>query len=198
MRLWEIYLLRSRINLSKTLSAYSLDNGPSDKEVNDPERVLFRFTRFDWDKTIKSLLSDLSIPYEITGNFKVDVMTHTQKKKVYVAEDDLNILFALDTMLEDAGYDVILSHCGAPIMQDNLPRADLFILDKMMPDVDGMEVCRHLKSQLSTKSVPVIMISALRNFGNQALRAGVDDYLEKPFQMQELLKMVAKHTHGAH
>lgn len=147
VKLWEIYLLRSRTNLSDTLSIYSLDNGPLQPDAWDSEMVIFRFTRFDWDRTIKSLLSEFSIPYEVTRTFKIDLGIHLNKKKVYIAEDDLNILFALDTILENAGYDVIMSHCGAPIMQKKLARADLFILDKLMPDVDGIEVCRHLKSQ---------------------------------------------------
>jgi DNA-binding response OmpR family regulator len=117
-----------------------------------------------------------------------------EKKKVYIAEDDLNILFALNTMLEDAGYDVLISHCGSPMLKTDLPSTDLFILDNRMPDVDGIDVCRHLKSQPSTKHVPVIMISAFRNFGSQAIRAGVDEFLEKPFDMGTLLRLVAKHT----
>jgi CheY-like chemotaxis protein len=194
VKLWEIYLLRSRIDLQNRLSAYAIDKGPYRTTSQQSDQVSFRFMKFDWDRTLKFLLSEQSIPYEITSTFKVDAAGAAVKRKVYVAEDDLNILFALDTILEDAGYDVTLSHCGSPMLEKNAPITDVYILDNRMPDINGIDVCRHLKSQAATKHIPVIMISALRNCSHEALRAGVDAYLEKPFQMNELLQLVAKHT----
>jgi CheY-like chemotaxis protein len=194
VKLWEIYLLRNRNNLNRQLSTYSIDNGPSNNRPANPEQVIFRFMRYDWDKTIKKLLTDSSIPFETGRMFEIDVSSVARKKTVYVAEDDLSILFALDTMLENAGYDVILSHCGSPMMEHALPPTDVFILDNLMPDINGIELCKHLKMQAETKHIPVIMISALRNFDGQARKAGADEFLEKPFQMHDLLKLVAKHT----
>jgi CheY-like chemotaxis protein len=194
VRLWDVYLLRSRNNLSGVLSGYSLDRGPLRENPDDPQRVSFRFLFYDWDKSIKKLLCDSNIPFEIIASFQVDLLEQGAKKKIYIAEDDLNILFALNVMLENAGYDVTLSHCGAPMLQDNLPATDLFILDKRMPDIDGLDVCRHLRAQKTTRNIPIIMISAARNFSQQAKNAGVNDCLEKPFQMQDLLKAVARFT----
>jgi CheY-like chemotaxis protein len=192
IKLWEIYLLRNRHNLSTSLSRYSLDRGPLHRN-EETERIVFRFMKYDWDKSIRQLLTDQSVPFEIVRTFTTDVNQKT-RKKVYVAEDDLNILFSLDVMLEDAGYDVMLSHCGTPMLESNLPATDVFILDNRMPDINGIDVCLHLKRQPATQHIPVIMISAFRNFRPQALRAGVDDFLEKPFQMQDLLGLVSKHT----
>jgi CheY-like chemotaxis protein len=194
IKLWESYIIRSRVNLLDRLSAYAIDKGPWRGAARESERVTFRFFKFDWDRTVKVLLDEQSVPYEIVNVFQFDVAQSINKKRVYVAEDDLNILFALDTMLEDAGYDVTLSHCGSPMLEKNAPVTDVYILDNKMPDINGVDVCRHLKAQDATKHVPVIMISAVRNFGREALKAGVDDYLEKPFQMKELLRLVAKHT----
>jgi CheY-like chemotaxis protein len=194
VRLWEIYLLRSRNNLNTILSGYSLDKGPLRKNPDDPERVVFRFLTYDWEKSVKNLLLHCNTPFEIVHEFQLDVFQQPAKKRIYVVEDDLHILFALNTMLEDAGYDVILSHCGAPMLQENLPATDLFILDKRMPDIDGIEVSRHLRSQKATQHTPIVMISASRNFSQQAFKAGVNDCLEKPFHMQDLLRVVAKHT----
>jgi CheY-like chemotaxis protein len=195
VRLWEIYLLRSRNNLSNYLSAYALTEPEAHPHPNrESARISFQFLLSDWDKTISETLMKNHIPYEIISTFKTDIYRQPTKKKVYVAEDDLNILFALNTMLEDAGYDVVLSHCGAPMLKANLPSTDVIILDNRMPDVDGIEVCQHLKNQPSTRHIPVIMISAFRNFGSQAVKAGVDEFLEKPFEMHELLRLVAKHT----
>jgi CheY-like chemotaxis protein len=194
IRVWEIYLLRSRINLNTTLSAYALHRKQYTGRNSESSKVAFRFLLSDWEKTISDLLVKNSIPFEKVSLCKADVEKTVQRKKVYVAEDDLNILFALNTLLEDAGYDVLLSHCGKPMLKRDLPSTDLFILDNRMPDIDGIEVCSHLKSQPLTKHIPVIMISAYRNFSLQARNAGVDDFLEKPFQMNDLLQLVAKHT----
>lgn len=194
VRLWEIYLTRSRKNFYQILSSYSLDNGAYRKSTLAHDRVSFRFTLYDWKKSVIRLCQDGHIPFEITGTFTIDVRKHPIKKKVYVAEDDLNILFALNAMLEEAGYDVLLAHCGQPMMEPTLPATDLFILDKRMPGVDGIEICKHLKNQDYTRDIPVIMISASRNSASEAYAAGVNDFLEKPFSMKDLLKLVDKHT----
>jgi CheY-like chemotaxis protein len=193
IKLWEIYLITNRNHLIKTLSAYALDGGPIPDQKNI-SKVCFQFLRYDWDRTVQQMLIDNAVPYEFIRRFKTDAMTYLEKKKVYVAEDDLNILFALNTMLVEAGYDVIMSHCGAAMLKRDLPAADVFILDNRMPDVNGVDVCRHLKSQPATKDIPVIMISAHRSIGAQARNAGVDDFLEKPFEMRDLLELVSKHT----
>lgn len=194
IRLWEVYLIRSRTSLKNILSGYALDKGPMPAIAEDFDRVSFRFMKYDWEKSVKQLLIASNVPFEVVTHFQTDALQQISKKRVYVAEDDLNILFALNTMLEDAGYDVILSHCGNPIMEKNLPPTDLFILDKRMPDIDGIEVCRHLRAQAATRDTPIVMISAARNFSHQAYKAGVNDCLEKPFQMKELLRLVSKHT----
>lgn len=68
IKLWEVYLLYNRQNLYKTLSTYSLDNGPVEKDHQEEGRVSFRFTSFDWDRTIKQLLYDNRIPVIIQSN----------------------------------------------------------------------------------------------------------------------------------
>src|SRR5687768_9368902 len=83
VRLWEIYLIRSRNNLYKTLSEYSLDKGPIQK-FDDSDRLSFRFMRYDWDKTIQSLMAAQGVPYEVANRQWIDVMQHVTKKKVFV------------------------------------------------------------------------------------------------------------------
>ena len=197
VKVWEIYLSRSRTNFSSVLSAYSLGNGPKLANIDDPERLSFRFTRYDWDKSIHQLLVSSNVPFQVIGYFRADVSQKAPKKKVYVVEDDLNTLFALNTMLEDAGYDVLMSHSGIRLLEKSLPATDLFILDKRMPDIDGIDVCLHLRSQAATCDIPIVMISATRDFTVKALKAGVNDCLEKPFQMHQLLGLVSKHTSAA-
>lgn len=68
IRVWEIYLLCNRHNLYNTLSIYALDNGPVEKEQQEEGRVSFRFTEYDWDRTIKQLLYDNRIPVIVQSN----------------------------------------------------------------------------------------------------------------------------------
>lgn len=194
VKLWEVYLIRSRTGLRDFLAAYSLDHGPKPMDGRDPDRVTFRFMRYDWDKSIEQMLLDRNVPFQIIRQFQVDVLRLISKKRVYVVEDDLSTLFALNTILENAGYDVILSHSGLRLLEKGLPATDLFILDKRMPDIDGLDVCSHLRQQEATRNIPIVMISATRDFKQKALSAGVNDCLEKPFQMDQLLGLVAKHT----
>ena len=193
IKLWEVYVLRSRSHLHDLLSLYSLDKGPLPQNQPDSDRVSYRFMSFDWSRTIKPFLINHSIPFDVVRNFKTDVIHPVAKKKIYLVEDDLDVLFTLNTMLEKAGYDVLMSHCGKPVME-NSPATDLYILDNAMPDVDGLEICRHLRSRDETKDIPVIMISALRNIASKAKAAGANYFLEKPVPMNELLRIVSECT----
>jgi hypothetical protein len=68
IKLWEVYLLYNRRNLYNTLSTYSVDNGPVEKDQQEEGRVSFRFMTFDWERTIKQLLYDNRIPVIIQSN----------------------------------------------------------------------------------------------------------------------------------
>ncbi len=68
IKLWEVYLLYNRHNLYNTLSTYSLDNGPVEKDHQEEGRLSFRFMAFDWERTIKQLLYDNRIPVVMQSN----------------------------------------------------------------------------------------------------------------------------------
>lgn len=68
IKLWEVYILYNRHNLYNTLSTYSLDNGPVEKDHQEEGRVTFRFMSFDWERTIKQLLYDNRIPVVMQSN----------------------------------------------------------------------------------------------------------------------------------
>lgn len=189
---WEGALIRNPANIGATLCTYSLDNGPLN-ETGDG-RLLFRFTAYDWQKNIQKLLVRHNIHYNVSAVVNVDPAEQLLKKKIYIAEDDPDILFSLSAMLENAGYHVRASSKGQPILDGSFSTVDLFILDKQMPDVDGLDICRHLRGRSATRDVPVIVISAHPKTGNEALNAGADDYIEKPFEMHYLLNVVARYT----
>lgn len=115
-----------------------------------------------------------------------------ERKKILVADDDSGILDIMKIMLEDVGgYEVATTTDGESVLK--LPEyPDLILLDLWMSGVDGSEVCKSLKSAEDTKSIPLIIFSANRNVKQISQLAGADDYIAKPFQMEELLEKVAK------
>jgi len=114
-------------------------------------------------------------------------------KRVMIADDDHAIVDAVMAMLEFGGYDVGFTYNGATIleMEEDLP--DLILLDIWMSGTDGRDVCKLLKQQESTKNIPVIMISASTDLEKSAKDAGANDFLEKPFDMDELFEKIDKH-----
>jgi DNA-binding response OmpR family regulator len=112
-------------------------------------------------------------------------------KKILVVEDDPDILNVINIMLGLEGYDVEVLTNGKPILEKQSVVPDLYILDKMLPQVDGTEICQFLKSQPVTKHIPVIMISANQRSRDAALQAGATTFIEKPFRMHNFLNYVA-------
>jgi DNA-binding response OmpR family regulator len=112
------------------------------------------------------------------------------QKRVMIADDDPGILDAVEAMLEYGGYEVSSTSNGATVleMKENFP--DLLLLDIWMSGTDGRDVCKKLKQQALTRNMPIIMISASTELEKSAKEAGADDFLEKPFDMEELLKKI--------
>lgn len=115
-----------------------------------------------------------------------------KKKKILITDDDSGVQDIFKLIFERAGYEVAVYGEAFSIFQNKFTRPDLFLLDKQLSGQDGLEVCHFLKSQSETKNIPVIIVSATPGISQMAKEAGADDFLEKPFQMKELLKMVAK------
>ncbi len=110
-----------------------------------------------------------------------------------VADDDPGILDAVCIMLEFEGYKVYCTPDGAEVlnMNNNLP--DLLLLDIWMSGMDGRDICKQLKQNLKTNKLPVVLISASQDIERSALAAGADDFLAKPFEIDDLLNKIAKH-----
>ncbi len=114
-------------------------------------------------------------------------------KKILAADDDPAILEVLTFMLEDAGYDVKTTVNGQTeqMAQEFLP--DLILLDIWMAGSDGRTICKSLKSHKLTQRIPIIIISANKDTTRIAKEIGADDFLSKPFEMEELLQKVKTH-----
>ena len=110
--------------------------------------------------------------------------------RVLVVEDEVNIADVIRRGLVYKGYEVDVAHTGSDALQaarENLP--DLVILDLMLPDMDGVDVCQRLRA---ADDVPIIMLTARDATSDkvQGLEAGADDYMTKPFEFDELVARV--------
>ena len=114
------------------------------------------------------------------------------KKRILITDDDEGVQDIFKLIFERAGYDVDIHGEAVSILENKYNYPDLFLFDFQLRGQDGLKVCRFLKSQSGTKHIPVIIVSATPGIGELAQEAGADDFIEKPFQMKELLKIVAK------
>ncbi len=110
-------------------------------------------------------------------------------KKVLVVDDEKAIVQMLSMNLKSLGYNVIAAYDGYEALDIlNYEKVDVILLDIMMPDMDGIEVCNRIKSNPETRIIPIIMVSAKNQIEDKVLglNNGADDYLIKPFDIQEL------------
>lgn len=110
---------------------------------------------------------------------------------ILIAEDDRRVRESLDRALRLEGYEVVMANDGARALElhrDAQP--DLVLLDVSMPNVDGLTVCRTIRS--SGDDTPILMLTARHEIDDRVsgLDAGADDYLVKPFALEELLARV--------
>ena len=113
-------------------------------------------------------------------------------KKILVADDDPAICDSLQFMLEEEGYTVSTTVNGETVQKMTKEFPDLLLLDVWMSGHDGREICKELKQQAATKHIPIILVSASRDIMRSAHEAGANDFVAKPFQMDELLGKVSK------
>ena len=112
-------------------------------------------------------------------------------KKILVVEDEKNIVDILVFNLHRDGYDTLEAYDGATGLKLALEQdPDLILLDLMLPEMDGFEVCRRLRGE--GRTTPVIMLTAREEETDKVLglELGADDYITKPFSMRELLARV--------
>lgn len=114
-------------------------------------------------------------------------------EKILVVDDDADSLKLISLMLKRQGYDVLSAGVGQAGLQIAYQeRPDLIILDVMMPDMDGYEVCRRLRAEPTTAKIPIIMFTAKTLVDDKVagFEAGADDYLTKPTHPAELASRV--------
>lgn len=116
-----------------------------------------------------------------------------EPKKVLIVDDDKDIVMLLSLHMEMAGFEPLSALDGRKALSAAANnRISLVVLDLMLPEFDGWEVCRCLKHNDSTKNIPVIILSALTDESSKAraVQAGADEYMTKPFSPKELVSRV--------
>jgi two-component system phosphate regulon response regulator PhoB len=112
---------------------------------------------------------------------------------VLVVDDERDLVSLLDFNLRQAGMETSLAYSGEQALQEARRRVpDLVLLDLMLPDQSGTDVCRQLKSDPRTRAVPVVMLTARGEELDRVVgfELGADDYVVKPFSVRELILRV--------
>jgi phosphate regulon transcriptional regulator PhoB len=115
------------------------------------------------------------------------------QKKILVADDEKDIVELIAYNLEREGFAVSRAYDGQKAWEMvNAERPDLLILDLMMPELPGMEVCARIRRQETTAALPIIMLTAKSDPVDKilGLEIGADDYITKPFHVRELIARV--------
>ena len=114
-----------------------------------------------------------------------------EKKRVLVIDDDSGIGEMLKTLLEFYGFEVDVTE--KPDEAENLiseKKTDVVLLDMLISGVNGTDVCRRLRKNEDTADIPILMMSALHDAGKKCKEAGADEFIAKPFEMEELIKTI--------
>ena len=115
------------------------------------------------------------------------------KTKVLVIEDDRSLAEVLTYNLKQAGYDVLLATDGQDgLLQAQIKSPDIVILDLMLPVIDGLDVCRRLRADTSTRDLLIMMLTAKAEESDELVgfSLGADDYVTKPFSVKVLLERI--------
>lgn len=121
--------------------------------------------------------------------------SHGSSRYALIVDDDPGILCVYELALADLGFTPILvSDSREAVEQARVHRPELIILDQRMPGLTGVELAQQLKA---FGPIPLIMVSAGRNVQEAALSAGATAWLEKPFDVDDLIRIILEHTAAA-
>src|SRR4051812_44461893 len=129
-----------------------------------------------------------------TGAFMAsEASTESRARRVLIVEDDEDIAHLLAHSVRKAGFEAAVMLSGAGVLarvREQPP--DLLLLDVMLPGLDGTDICRAMRADARTRSVPIIMITARAEEAERiaGLELGADDYITKPFSPREVVARV--------
>ncbi len=116
-----------------------------------------------------------------------------KKNRILVVEDEESLLKLESILLSSKGYNVTGVMDGKSALEEVMARRpDLVILDIMLPEIDGFEVCRRIKENPATSTIPVVMLTAKKNSLDVArgTEVGADAYLTKPFKSAKVIEVI--------
>jgi DNA-binding response OmpR family regulator len=116
-----------------------------------------------------------------------------EKTKILIADDEEDILKLLEIRLNGAGYEVVKARNGKEALGSAFKeKPDLIVMDVMMPEMDGFEATKQLRSKLQTAVIPILMLTAKKDKESEleGIDAGADDYITKPFDGDILLARI--------
>ncbi len=117
------------------------------------------------------------------------------KKKILIVEDEESLLKLESILLTSKGYDVKgVSNGQAALDALDTVKPDLILLDIMLPEIDGFEVCRRIKSAPETRHIPIIMLTAKKSREDMARgeQVGADWYITKPFKSAMVIETIQR------
>lgn len=120
-------------------------------------------------------------------------MSSTSARKILIVEDEKDILQLVKLYLDKEGYRTVTAATGSEgLRQARAEKPDLVVLDLMLPEIDGLEVCKRLRSAPETAMLPIIMLTAKAEESDTVvgLELGADDYVTKPFSPKTLVARV--------
>lgn len=124
-------------------------------------------------------------------------LSSMDKNKVLVIDDDPKILRMIKTIISsEEDLEVLTANSGFQAgLTISLYMPDIILLDMLMPDLDGFQVCHRLKSDEKTKDIPIIAVTVLKDPKEikKMRSAGITDYISKPFKTQDLLAKIKEH-----
>ena len=113
--------------------------------------------------------------------------------KILVIDDEPGIRYLLKRLLTAEEYEVITASSGEEALKIlDSTILDLMILDVLLPDINGYEICRHIREKSLQRFLPILIISGMVSKEDElaALNAGADEYVKKPFENKELLARI--------
>jgi DNA-binding response OmpR family regulator len=116
-------------------------------------------------------------------------------EKILIVDDDEDVLLIVQTILDNAGYSAVLARNGREGVEKAIEgKPDLILLDVMMPELSGWEVCTTLKSAPETRQIPIAMLTVKSEIRDliTGMQVGADDYITKPFTRKKLLSTVRR------
>jgi DNA-binding response OmpR family regulator len=119
-------------------------------------------------------------------------------QKILIVDDDPDLVEAVSIILESKGYAVVAAYGGVEgLAKARTENPDLIVLDVMMPDKDGYEVCKELKADAKYHSIPILLLTAVvaniptsKYTQQMGMQTEADDYVDKPVEPDELVRRI--------